>query len=108
MKWICPVEDDKNTRSYLKKVFCPNLCVGPSFQLLDILEYACGLILGPALTLSQNPIFEMASMENFLFKIFPRLKRNRIFALNFDFFTCLRITSHSGFSINLFECSKTH
>jgi hypothetical protein len=48
-------------RSYLKKVFCPNLCVGPSFQLLEILEYACGLKLGPALTLSQNPIFEMAS-----------------------------------------------
>jgi len=26
-----------------------------------LLEYACGLKLGPALTLSQNPIFEMAS-----------------------------------------------
>jgi hypothetical protein len=50
-----------DTRSYLKKVFFPNLCVRPSFQLLDILEYACGLKLGPALTLSQNPIFEMAS-----------------------------------------------
>jgi hypothetical protein len=48
-------------RSYLKKVFFPNLCVRPSFQVLDILEYACGLKLGPALTLSQNPIFEMAS-----------------------------------------------
>jgi hypothetical protein len=39
----------------------PNLCVRPSFQVLDILEYACGLKLGPALTLSQNPFFEMAS-----------------------------------------------
>jgi hypothetical protein len=48
-------------RSYLKKVFLPNLCVRLSFQVLDILEYACGLKLGPALTLSQNPFFEMAS-----------------------------------------------
>ncbi|MGD8768822.1 MAG: hypothetical protein PVJ06_02140, partial [Desulfobacterales bacterium] len=30
-----------HTRSYLKKVFSPNLCVRPSFQVLDILEYAC-------------------------------------------------------------------
>jgi hypothetical protein len=52
-------------RSYLKKVFFPNLCVRPSFQVLDILEYACGFKLGPALTLSQNPIFEMASSLNF-------------------------------------------
>jgi hypothetical protein len=51
-------------RSYLKKVFLPNLCVRPSFQVLDILEYACGLKLGPALTLSQNPFFEMASNED--------------------------------------------
>ena len=48
-------------RSYLKNVFWPNLCVGPLFQVLDILKYACGLKLGSALTLSQNPIFEMAS-----------------------------------------------
>ena len=48
------------SRSYLKKVFCPNLCVGSSIQVLDILEYACGLKLGPALILSQNPDFEMA------------------------------------------------
>jgi hypothetical protein len=52
-----------DTRGYLKKVFLPNLCVRPSFQVLDILEYACGLKLGPALTLSKNPIFEMASNE---------------------------------------------
>ena len=43
-----------------------SLCVGYSFQLLGILEYACGLNLGPALTLNQNPIFEMAS-EKILF-----------------------------------------
>ena len=48
-------------RSYLKNVFWPNLCVGSSFQVLDILQYACGLKLGPALTLNQYPIFEMAS-----------------------------------------------
>ena len=49
------------SRSYLKKVFWPNLCVGSSFQVLDILQYACGLKLGSALTLNQNPDFEMAS-----------------------------------------------
>ena len=48
-------------RSYFKKVYWPNLYVGPSFQLLEILEYVCGLKLGPALTLSQDPFFEMAS-----------------------------------------------
>ena len=38
-----------------------SLCVGSSFQLLGILKYSCGLNLGPALTLNQNPIFEMPS-----------------------------------------------
>ena len=42
-------------------VFWPNLCVGLSFQVLDILEYASGLKLDPALTLSQNPNFEKPS-----------------------------------------------
>jgi hypothetical protein len=51
-------------RSHLKKVFWPNLCVGASFQVLDILEYACGLKLGPALILNQNPFFEMASSKS--------------------------------------------
>jgi hypothetical protein len=31
------------------------------FQILEILEYSSGLKLGPAATLNQNPIFEMAS-----------------------------------------------
>jgi hypothetical protein len=53
-------------RSYLKKVFWPNLGVGSSFQVLDILEYACGLKLDSALILNQNPFFEMAS--NILYK----------------------------------------
>jgi len=48
-------------RSYLKKVFWPNLGVGSSLQVLNILEYACGLKLGAALILNQNPFFEMAS-----------------------------------------------
>jgi hypothetical protein len=48
-------------RSYLKNVFEPNSCVEISFQLLEILEYFCGLKLGPALTLGPNPIFEIPS-----------------------------------------------
>ena len=48
-------------RSHLKKVFWPKRCVGSSFQILDIHEYACGLKLGHALILNQNPNFEMAS-----------------------------------------------
>ena len=50
-------------RSYLKKVFWLNLGVVSSFQVLDILEYACGLKLDSALILNQNPFFEMASIE---------------------------------------------
>jgi hypothetical protein len=53
----------KQTRSYLKKVFWPNLGVGSSLQVLAILKYACGLKLGPALILNQNPFFEMASNQ---------------------------------------------
>jgi hypothetical protein len=49
------------TRSHLKNVFWPNIFVGASFQILDIQQYACGLKLGPAAILNQNPIFEMAS-----------------------------------------------
>jgi hypothetical protein len=48
-------------RSYLKNVFWPNVFVGASFQILEILKYSSGLTLGPAATLNQNPIFEMAS-----------------------------------------------
>ena len=48
-------------RTHLKKVFEPNICVGPSFQLLEILEYVCGLKLGSALILGPNPLFEMGS-----------------------------------------------
>jgi hypothetical protein len=56
--------DTNVIRSYLKNAFWPNPCVRSSFQLLGILEYACGLNLGLALTLNQNPIFEMASRRS--------------------------------------------
>jgi hypothetical protein len=52
-------------RSHLKNVFCPNFCVEISFQLLEILQYVCGVKLGPASNLNQNPIFEMASRYSF-------------------------------------------
>jgi hypothetical protein len=48
--------------SHLKKVFSADIGVEPSSQVLDILEYACGLILGLALTSIENPNFEMASI----------------------------------------------
>jgi hypothetical protein len=48
-------------RSYLKKVFWPNLRVGRSYQILEILRYSSGLIFAAALTLDQNPLFEIAS-----------------------------------------------
>ena len=48
----------KITRSGFKIVFWPNVFVGASFKILEILMYACGFILGPAATLNQNPNFE--------------------------------------------------
>ena len=53
--WCC-------TRSYLKKVFSPGIGVESLSQVLDILEYACGLILGLALISNENPNFEIASI----------------------------------------------
>ena len=52
-------------RSHLKKVFSPELGVEPSSQVLDILEYACGLRLGLALISDKNPNFEIASRKNY-------------------------------------------
>jgi hypothetical protein len=46
-------------RSHLKKVFSSDIGVESSNQVLDILEYACGLILGFALISTENPNFEM-------------------------------------------------
>jgi len=47
-------------RSHLKKVFSPDIGVEPSYQVLDILEYAWWLILGLALISTENPNFEIA------------------------------------------------
>jgi hypothetical protein len=38
----------QTTRSYLKKVFCPNICVGREFQVLEIPAYSSGLKFTPA------------------------------------------------------------
>ena len=43
----------------LKKVFSPDIGVEASSQILDILKYACGLILGFALISNENPNFEI-------------------------------------------------
>ena len=50
-------------RSYLKNVFWPNLFGGASFQLPIRLRRTSGLKRGPAATLNQNPIFEIASIK---------------------------------------------
>ena len=58
------------TRTHLKNVFWPPAFfggIGASFQILDIQQYACGLKLGPAAILNQNPIFEMGSSIQFAF-----------------------------------------
>jgi hypothetical protein len=47
--------------SHLKKIFSPDISVEPLPQVLDILEYACGLSLGFALVSNENPNFEIAS-----------------------------------------------
>ncbi|MCP3953196.1 MAG: hypothetical protein GY697_13410 [Desulfobacterales bacterium] len=53
----------KTFRSHLKKVFWPNLCVGRSVPVLKIQEYSSGWNLASALTLNQNPFFEIASIK---------------------------------------------
>ncbi len=63
-------------RSYLKKVFWPNLFVGRLLQILEILEYSpqghllrgtSGSNLASASILNQNLFFEIASSEVFNF-----------------------------------------
>jgi len=51
------------TRSNLKKVFSPDIGVEPSSQVLDIFEYASGLILGLVLISTEKPNFEIAPMD---------------------------------------------
>ena len=53
-------------RSHLRKVFSSDIGVEASSQVCDILEYACGLILGSALISTENPNFEIASVVRFL------------------------------------------
>jgi hypothetical protein len=55
----------KMKRSRLKKVFSSDIGVDPSYQVLDILEYACGLILGFVLISTENPNFEMTSKRSY-------------------------------------------
>jgi len=50
-------------RSHLKKVFSLDIGVDASIQILDIREYACGLNLSLALISSENPNFEIASIN---------------------------------------------
>jgi hypothetical protein len=57
------------TRSHLKKVFSSDIGVELSSQILDILEYACGLILGLALISTENPNFDIASKDFYFFLI---------------------------------------
>ena len=58
---VAAVKGVLSSRSHLKKVFSSDTCVEPLSQVLDILEYACGLILGLALISIENPNFEIAS-----------------------------------------------
>jgi hypothetical protein len=57
------------SRNNLKKVFWLHLCVGRSFQVLEIQPYSSGLKIVAALTWNQNPNFEIAS-NNFLMRYF--------------------------------------
>ena len=52
------------TRTHLKNAFWLNIFVGASFQILDNQQVACGLKLGPAAILNQNPIFKIGSINN--------------------------------------------
>ncbi|MGA8179774.1 MAG: hypothetical protein WB792_06915 [Desulfobacterales bacterium] len=54
----------KPIRSDLKKVLSDDIGVEPSSQVLDMHEYACGLILGFALIATENPNFEIAFGPN--------------------------------------------
>ena len=46
-------------KTHFKKVFSPDIGVEALSQVLAILAYACGLILGFALISNENPNFEM-------------------------------------------------
>ena len=67
-------------RSYLKRVFCPNLHVDPSLHPLDILAYASGLKFRSALIWNQNPFFEMASRDSNITHLFIYSPHLAVFA----------------------------
>jgi hypothetical protein len=49
-------------RIHLKKVFSPDIGVKPSSQVLDMIEYVCGLILGLVPISAENADVEIASI----------------------------------------------
>ena len=51
---------DVHTTSHLKTVLWPDFFVGAFFQVLEILQYVCGLKGGAVATSDQNPFFEIA------------------------------------------------
>lgn len=62
MAWVDSILTPSVFRSRFKIIFLTKLGVGPTFQALDMLLYACGLKLGPALILNQNLNLETASI----------------------------------------------
>ena len=74
----------KIIKSHLKKVFSPDIGVEPSSQVLDILEYACGLIFGLAFLSRRSwreisteyPNFETVSKEFDFLRIQPGFNIN--------------------------------
>ena len=54
---MCPLIASELSIAHPETVFLANLGVGPGFQLLEILQYVCGLKTGSALTLTKNPRF---------------------------------------------------
>ncbi len=64
MRRLCGLcRDRKKTgRTLLKIIFRPNIFVGVLFQILEILEYVCGLKQDAAAILNRNPNVEMGSI----------------------------------------------
>jgi hypothetical protein len=54
-------ENQISIRTYLKKVFLPYIGVEAAHQVLEILKYSCGLMLGFALIWNKNLFFEIGS-----------------------------------------------
>ena len=74
-----------------QKSFWPSLCFGSSFQVLDLHQYAPqghffqgarGLKRGSALTLNQNPIFEIGSRQLEFDGVFQKIRHIKILYLS--------------------------